>query len=422
MEISEEEEEEEGSAITTGAAHHQPSAPSGSSPSSSPAAAEPASSPPPPISDSAQHFGSALHPPLPSYPPHLPPPPPPGYSLQPPPPPGIPPLPHMELHPEYPPPMPHHMYDYAASMELMSQYSGGAPMSFQMQTHMLSRLQQLRTPAGAAAAAAPNGAAGPGEATTADYASYHLHPLPHQGHHAYLEQEGGGGAAPAAHYDQDHRYMPAHAMPYAYPDPHAAQMHHGVPPPHAGWPPHMPPPSHYPSYLPPPPPPGYSAPLASGAGPAGEGGDYGAPGEELPVLADQPHQPTVQLVLAALIQEMKNIMQRDLNRKMVENVAFATFDEWWDRKETKAKVRLRRGRVSAAGSKRQLTSSPSPPQPFQTMVRGVSALRDDDKKEEKVSRPREPHTSLVDWAKSGGMEGFALRGAMRLPSFKVRTR
>lgn len=54
------------------------------------------------------------------------------------------------------------------------------------------------------------------------------------------------------------------------------------------------------------------------------------------------------------------------------------------------------------------------------MVRGVSALRDDEKKEEKINRPREPHTSLVDWAKSGGMEGFSLRGPVRLPSFKVK--
>lgn len=54
------------------------------------------------------------------------------------------------------------------------------------------------------------------------------------------------------------------------------------------------------------------------------------------------------------------------------------------------------------------------------MVRGVSALRDDEKKEEKVNRPREPLTSLVDWAKSGGMEGFSIRGALRLPSFKVK--
>lgn len=53
------------------------------------------------------------------------------------------------------------------------------------------------------------------------------------------------------------------------------------------------------------------------------------------------------------------------------------------------------------------------------MVRGVSALRDDEKKEERVNRPREPLMSLVDWAKSGGVEGFSLRGALRLPSFKV---
>lgn len=47
-------------------------------------------------------------------------------------------------------------------------------------------------------------------------------------------------------------------------------------------------------------------------------------------------------------------------------------------------------------------------------------VREEEKKEEKTSsRPREPLMSLVDWAKSGGMEGFSLRGALRLPSFKV---
>lgn len=59
-------------------------------------------------------------------------------------------------------------------------------------------------------------------------------------------------------------------------------------------------------------------------------------------------------------------------------------------------------------------------QPFQTMVRSISTTRDDEKKEEKVNRPREPLMSLVDWAKSGGVEGFSLRGALRLPSFKVK--
>lgn len=81
------------------------------------------------------------------------------------------------------------------------------------------------------------------------------------------------------------------------------------------------------------PPPGYGTILPE------EGAEFRAPGEEMPNLADNPHEATVQMALAALIQEMKNIMQRDLNRKMVENVAFATFDEWWERKETKAKVR-----------------------------------------------------------------------------------
>lgn len=59
-------------------------------------------------------------------------------------------------------------------------------------------------------------------------------------------------------------------------------------------------------------------------------------------------------------------------------------------------------------------------QPFQTAMRGVSVVREEEKKEEKTSnRPREPLMSLVDWAKSGGMEGLSLRGALRLPSFKV---
>lgn len=325
MEIS---DEEEGETTITTVTTHQASVTSVSSPSSSQAAmpaqtTDPSSSPPP-ISDSAQHFGTSMHPPMPSYPPHLPPPPPPGYSLQPPPPPGIPPLPHMELHPEYPPPMPHHMYDYATSMELMNQYSGGAPMSFQMQTHMLSRLHQLRM-------SSANGNPGPGEAATGDYSSYHLHSLPpHHSHHPYLDQEGSGAGA---HYDQDHRYIPPH-MPYPYADPHGTQIppppHHGMPPPHSSWPPHVLPP-HYPSYMPPP---GYGTMLP------GEGDEYRTPTEEMPLVAESPHEATVQMALANLIQEMKNIMQRDLNRKMVENVAFATFDEWWERKETKAKVRI----------------------------------------------------------------------------------
>lgn len=328
MEISEEDDDVP---ISTVMSHHT-AASSSSSPTTSSQTvlpsqtADPSSSPPP---DSTQHFGSGMpHPPIPSYPPHLPPPPPPGFSLQPPPPPGIPPpLPHMELHPEYPPPLPHHMYDYANSMELMSQYSG---MSFQMQTQMLSRLHQMRIAAGNGSTVA----SGEHQSASEYPSSYHLHSMPHphappqHPHHTYMDQDGTAGN----HYDQDHRYMPPH-MQYPYPDPHAAQLppphHHAIPPPHSAWPQHVVPqpyPAHYP--LP-----------AYGAGPDVEGEDYGETGNAMAMMGQNPHEATVQQVLAVLIEEMKNIMQRDLNRKMVENVAFGTFDEWWDRKERKAKVR-----------------------------------------------------------------------------------
>ncbi|XP_030637039.1 histone-lysine N-methyltransferase SETD1A [Chanos chanos] len=381
MEISDEEDESTISGATPHRSAVSSLSPTPTSQSALPTqTADTSSSSPPPMTDTAQHFSTTLPPPpIPSYPPHLPPPPLPGFSLQPPPPPGIPPPPpHMELHPEYPPPLPHHMCDYTSSMELMTQYSGGAPMSFQMQTQMLSRLHQLRMSSTNESSEPPP--------------SYHLHsmPPPHalppHPAQSYMDQDGSG----SSHYDQDHRYIPAH-IPYAYPDPHAAQLppphHHGIPPPHSPWAPHVLP-QHYPSHYPPPP---FGTLSADGA-------QFGAAGQPMGMLGQNPHETTVQQVLAALIQEMKSIMQRDLTRKMVENIAFGTFDEWWERKERKAK-------------------------PFQNVVRGVSTLREEEKKEEKDkmnSRPREPLMSLVDWAKSGGMEGFSLRGALRLPSFKVK--
>ncbi|XP_062486050.1 histone-lysine N-methyltransferase SETD1A-like, partial [Pezoporus occidentalis] len=84
---------------------------------------------------------------------------------------------------------------------------------------------------------------------------------------------------------------------------------------------------------------------------------------------------------------MKATMQRDLNRKMVENVAFRAFDAWWERKEEQVK-------------------------PFQ------AAARQRDEERERL-RPKEPPAllSLVDWARGGGA---GLRGALRLPSFKVK--
>lgn len=97
---------------------------------------------------------------------------------------------------------------------------------------------------------------------------------------------------------------------------------------------------------------GHYAPLAMGATPAGSAG---APGQQwqLPSIPkfnptvpppgyegkkEDPHKATVDGVLLVIVKELKAIMKRDLNRKMVEVVAFRAFDDWWDKKERSAKV------------------------------------------------------------------------------------
>lgn len=53
---------------------------------------------------------------------------------------------------------------------------------------------------------------------------------------------------------------------------------------------------------------------------------------------EDPHKATVDGVLLVIVKELKAIMKRDLNRKMVEVVAFRAFDDWWEKKELSAKV------------------------------------------------------------------------------------
>nr|XP_046160250.1 histone-lysine N-methyltransferase SETD1A-like [Oncorhynchus gorbuscha] len=300
-------------------------------------ATDPSASP----SDPTQHFGTSMPaPPIPSYPPHLPPP---GFSLQPPPPPCIPPpLGHMELHPEYPPHMPPHMYDYASRCPPLMAPLPLATPPLQTTTTPCPLLHTPTTPTWTKKGVAMSriSTTCPPTCPTPTLAPLRCPTTTPSPLHTR--------AGPRMSYPNTTRTTPLRPMGQC---------------------------------------------LLWGERPSM--GRRETP--QMPLLTENPHEATVQLVLATLIQEMKSIMQRDLNRKMVENIAFGTFDEWWERKETKAK-------------------------PFQTMVRGVAAVRDEDKKEENKasSKPREPLMSLVDWAKSGGMEGFSLRGALRLPSFKVK--
>ncbi|KAI4897908.1 hypothetical protein NFI96_023111 [Prochilodus magdalenae] len=114
---------------------------------------------------------------------------------------------------------------------------------------------------------------------------------------------------------------------------------------------------------------------------------------------EDPHKATVDGVLMVIVKELKAIMKRDLNRKMVEVVAFRAFDEWWEKKERSAKA----------------TSTPVKP--------------GEGKEEEKErAKPKETLSSslLENWSKGEGLGyegmglGIGLRGAIRLPSFKVK--
>ncbi|XP_056099584.1 histone-lysine N-methyltransferase SETD1B-A isoform X3 [Rhinichthys klamathensis goyatoka] len=114
---------------------------------------------------------------------------------------------------------------------------------------------------------------------------------------------------------------------------------------------------------------------------------------------EDPHKATVDGVLMVIVKELKAIMKRDLNRKIVEVVAFRAFDEWWDKQERSAKATLT---------------------PVKT---------GEGKEEEKErAKPKETISSslLENWNKVEGLgfEGMGLsiglRGAIRLPSFKVK--
>ncbi|XP_016302685.1 histone-lysine N-methyltransferase SETD1B-A-like isoform X5 [Sinocyclocheilus anshuiensis] len=114
---------------------------------------------------------------------------------------------------------------------------------------------------------------------------------------------------------------------------------------------------------------------------------------------EDPHKATVDAVLMLIVKELKSIMKRDLNRKMVEVVAFRAFDEWWDKQERSAKATL-------------------------TPVK-TGEGKDDEKER---AKPKETISSslLENWNKVEGLgfEGIGLsiglRSAIRLPSFKVK--
>ncbi|KAG8192982.1 hypothetical protein JTE90_028102 [Oedothorax gibbosus] len=54
------------------------------------------------------------------------------------------------------------------------------------------------------------------------------------------------------------------------------------------------------------------------------------PSSALPQPPPDPHMPTINRVLACIVHEMKQVMKKDISKKMIEATAFKRFEQWWD--------------------------------------------------------------------------------------------
>ncbi|XP_046387049.1 histone-lysine N-methyltransferase SETD1B-A [Ischnura elegans] len=120
--------------------------------------------------------------------------------------------------------------------------------------------------------------------------------------------------------------------------------------------------------------------------------------------ADDPQAPTISGVVDQVITELKQILKRDFNKKMIENTAFKSFETWWDDQERKAKSQ---GSNGVEGADAGLPGSVSGP------AIGIPAPVESSEKQLLLDSARE----------SLGLEtvgfGLGLRAAIpKMPSFR----
>lgn len=53
---------------------------------------------------------------------------------------------------------------------------------------------------------------------------------------------------------------------------------------------------------------------------------------------DNPYFPTINSVIDRVTSELKHILKRDFNKKMIESTAFKSFELWWDEQSRKARL------------------------------------------------------------------------------------
>ncbi|XP_060064681.1 histone-lysine N-methyltransferase SETD1-like [Ylistrum balloti] len=132
---------------------------------------------------------------------------------------------------------------------------------------------------------------------------------------------------------------------------------------------------------------------------------------------DEKVEKTFAAVLDGCIKELKQIMQKDMCKKMVENSAFKSFDGWWNNEEQRHK------QMPQKILPEKLTEKPSSVKPTVTVgKKEVSSTI------ASLFEPQHPWTKEgeINFSSySGGMSGgfLGIRGGMpRLPSFKRKFR
>ncbi|GFS95259.1 histone-lysine N-methyltransferase SETD1B-A [Nephila pilipes] len=114
------------------------------------------------------------------------------------------------------------------------------------------------------------------------------------------------------------------------------------------------------------------------------------------IAAIDPHAPTISGVLACVIKEMKQVMKKDISKKMVEATAFKRFEQWWDEQLHQEKLK------SSAGDAPVKTPEKTQPAAFSSLT----ALFDKNR------------SSFGFGMESAGI-GLGLRATMpRMPSFR----
>ena len=53
---------------------------------------------------------------------------------------------------------------------------------------------------------------------------------------------------------------------------------------------------------------------------------------------DNPYYPTINSVIERVTTELKQILKKDFNKKMIESTAFKNFEVWWDEQSRKTRT------------------------------------------------------------------------------------